>query len=319
MKKITGIILTIFLCFTLVACGSKKSDSTGTKTTKKGGAKKESATFDDVTVTENGLLEWNKITGATYYKISNGYTVDSDKFIEKTSTQLRLRYESSDEDIYYFTRTFTIGAYSSRSESNIVAEIKYQVVVQDGKFYSLEDANKYTLRVHYVDSNKKDLEIKEYNVAVIDKLEIYNDIDGEKFFVSHKRDNYNSWYDATKWNYGDGIEYNNTVLTKDADLYITLTKITSIYVKFSYSPLFSSSETIYYEKTFNSFDETISYDGTGVVPSNFDCWYFSGKKTENLKVYSSIRKLYEDDWFECNKEGKLQIDFTPWDNDSHMI
>lgn len=317
MKKTLSIICLFLTTLLLVACGSKNSGGTNTTKKKDSGKKKESATFDSVTVTDKGLLEWNKITGASYYKISSGYTLDSDKYIEKTSTQLMLKYDSYDENVnYYFTRTFTIGAYSSRSESNLVAETKYQVVVQDGKFYSLDDANKYTLTVHYVDSNKIDLETKEYNVAVIDKLKIYDDIDGEKYFVSHNRENYNYWYDYTKWNYGEGIEQEE-VLSKDADLYITLTKITSIYVKFSYTSVYS--KTVYYEKTFNSFDETLSYDGTGVVPSNFDCWYFNGKKTENLKVYSSIRKLYEDDWFKCNKEGKLQIDFTPWDNDSHMI
>jgi len=311
MKKILSIICLFLGTLLLVACGSNSNTGSGTTKKNNGGKKKESATFDSITLNEKGLLEWNKITGASYYYIHSGYSKDNEKYIDGTSTQLRLYYEYDDPEVdskYYNYYTVTVSACTTRSEENIIIETNIKVVVQDGKFFLKENAQKFNLKVHFVDDNKNILETVTYQTPVIDRVELFKDVDDDKYFISHKSGwghNYYMQYTKTVNNY-DGEQFDEALST-DKEIYFHTFEIKGIRVKlYSTSGYLTIKETIYLDETYHSFDTVVNYDGRNNPDlSDYKYWNYVG--SNDLLFNVKLRDIYDSDRFNYDDEGILYI------------
>ena len=306
MKKVLTIICLFAVTLLLVACGSKSNNSGSTTKKNDGGKKKESATFDSITLNEKGLLEWNKITGASYYYISSGYSKDDEKYIEGTSTQLRLNQPYEDPE-YYNYYTVRVSACTTRSQENAIIKSEIKVVVQDGKFFLKEDAQKYTLTVHYADG-KNIIKSKTYETPVIDITELYNDVDDNKYFISHSS-TYSDYYRNFRYNMPGTQSFDyvqNQALSTDKEIYLKTFEIKGIHVKlYSWSGYLTYTETVYLEQDYSTFDTTVTYDGS-LNPDldGYKRWHYS---SDNLIFNCNLRDLYNKDKFSY-KDGILKYE-----------
>lgn len=276
-KKLLIVFLGLGIFINLYACGGTTNSSAAP--TIDNTKYEESDTFKQYDVSNNGLLKWNAIKEAKYYKIY-------DKYITNTSYQLK---KSSD---HFEERKVKVEAYKAQTDSGLIDSISIEIVIQDDAFRLKADALTYTATVLV---NNKTIVLSDIYLLNEDDINIelhkLNYMTSSSFYLDEEctkklTDEY--------WLTGDITIYTKNVV--DYKLNVTII--------------------IFYDvnNIFNHKSKKVTLDNPYINQGSLDLSYWNGTKYQNLSKISinNIEYSLED----YRKDGS--IDLSKYDTNSNL-
>ena len=246
-KKLLIVFLGLGIFINLYACGGTTNSSASP--TIDNTKYEESDTFKQYDVSNDGLLKWNAIKEAKYYKIY-------DKYITDTSYQLK---KSSD---HFEERKVKVEAYKAQTDSGLIDSISIEIVIQDDTFRLKADALTYTATVLV---NNKTIVLSDIYLLNEDDINIelhkLNYMTSSSFYLDEE---YTKKLTDEYWLTGDTTIYTKNVV--DYKLNVT------IY--------------LFYDSIFNPKSKKITLDKPYINQSNIDSRYLNGTKYQNLSKIS---------------------------------
>lgn len=277
IKKILFVFLTLGIIINLYACGGTTNSSTSSSLNNT--KYEESDTFKQYDVSNDGLLKWNAIKDAKYYKIY-------DKYITNTSYQLK---KSSD---HFEERKVKVEAYKAQTDSGLIDSISIEIVIQDDTFRLKTDALTYTATVLV---NNKTIVLSDIYLLNEDDINI----------------------ELHKLNYmtSSGFYLDQEYTKKLNDEY-WLTDDVTIYTKNVVDYKLNATIIIFYDvnNIFNHKSKKVTLDKPYINQGSLDLSYWNGTKYQNLSKISinNIEYSLED----YRKDGS--IDLSKYDTNSNL-
>ena len=265
-KKLLIVFLGLGIFINLYACGGTTNSSASP--TIDNTKYEESDTFKQYDVSNDGLLKWNAIKEAKYYKIY-------DKYITNTSYQLK---KSSD---HFEERKVKVEAYKVQTDSGLIDSISIEIVIQDDTFRLKADALTYTATVLV---NNKTMVLS--NIYLLNKDDINIELHKLNYMTS------SSFYLDEEYTKKLTDEY---WLTDDVTIY------TKNVVDYKLNVTIYS----FYDSIFNPKAKKVTLNKPYIDKNTIDLSYWNGNKYQYLSKISinGIEYSLED----FNKNGNIDL------------
>ncbi len=266
MKKLLIVFLGLGIFINLYACGGTTNSSASP--TIDNTKYEESDTFKQYDVSNDGLLKWNAIKEAKYYKIY-------DKYITDTSYQLK---KSSD---HFEERKVKVEAYKAQTDSGLIDSISIEIVIQDDTFRLKKDALTYTATVLV---NNKTIVLSDIYLLNEDDINI----------------------ELHKLNYMTSSSfYLDEECTKKLTDEYWLTDDVTIYTKNVVDYKLNVTIYLFYDSIFNPKAKNVTLNKAYIDKNTIDLSYWNGSKYQNLSKISINEIEYPLEDF--NKNGSIDL------------